>query len=87
MRLTPVGERTLEGFRKVYGDKAEAKFADAIKSGILDQTTMHADPLFGGSDQGTVTTREPAPAEKTEPTPVPNGMARTAGGQFQVRPG
>jgi hypothetical protein len=40
MPLTKVGARTLAGFRKRYGDKAEEVFYASMNKGTLDASKM-----------------------------------------------
>lgn len=85
--LTPLGTRVLEGFKKQWGKQGEAKFNKAMTDGVIDRTKMQTDPLHGGPDQGQLIEHTSESAPRAEPAPAPHGLARTATGAFQNRPG
>ena len=41
-RLSALGQRTLQGFKRRYGNDAQTKFDRAIKAGTLSADRMHA---------------------------------------------
>lgn len=94
MSLTPLGVRTLEGFKKRYGDQGEAKFNDAIARGLIDGSKMETPDGDEGSPPDTtsgVQTSEGVPKKQEATKPgtrkVPTGLARSSSGSFQSRPG
>lgn len=40
MPFTPLGVRTLDGFRKQYGEEGEHKFRQAMDKGLIDRAKM-----------------------------------------------
>lgn len=101
MPFTPLGVRTLEGFRKQYGPDGEAKFRQAMEKGLIDRGKMErphktvAPPKSAAKAPMTIeaTNNEPTsgPGSRSAPKPqatVPapaNSQARAAPGSFQSR--
>lgn len=100
MPFTTLGIRTLQGFRKQYGEEGESKFRQAMAKGLIDGSKMErahktADaPKSSSSLRHTVEAtnnegrRPPSKPQVTAPpaTPAP-GPPRGAPGTFQARPG
>ena len=100
MPFTPLGVRTLEGFRKQYGEEGELKFRQAMDKGLIERSKMERahktvqPPKSAAKLPHTVeaTNNERARARPQVTAPPaasspPAGQPRGAPGTYQARKG
>lgn len=88
--LTPLGQRTREGFIKKFGAKeGAAKFQSAMDNGLIDRGKMENVMIASDEDLDPTEGMQATPGNPSGGgQPLPKGnVGRAAQGSFQKRPG